>query len=120
MNKTLVLVVALVVLAVFILRALGQARPDEARALLKNGGRVIDVRTAAEFEARHLDLATNIPLDQLRERITREIPDLDTPLLLHCASGARSASAQRMLQAMGYRSVVNLGSYRRAANLTQP
>jgi len=120
MNRTLLLAAAAVIVILLILRQLGQAKPAEARALLQKGGRVIDVRTPAEYQGGHLDNAVNIPLAELGERAAREFPDRNTPLLLHCASGARSAAGQRLLQKLGYQSVVNLGSYNRAAQLTHP
>lgn len=120
MNKILILIVAVVLVALFILRQLGQARPADVRALLRKGGRVIDVRTAQEFAAGHLDGVVNIPLDQLATRAPREFPDRAAPLLLHCASGARSAAGVDVLRKLGYTSVINVGSYRRAAHLTLP
>src|SRR5690606_10648384 len=39
---------------------------DKARELLGEGARWLDVRTADEFEARHLDAAVNMPLNVLR------------------------------------------------------
>jgi len=120
MNRTLLLAVIAVIVVLLILRQLGQARPADARALLQKGGRVIDVRTQAEYQGGHLEGAVNLPLAELGERVAREFPNLDTPLLLHCASGARSAAGQRLLQKLGYTAVVNLGSYRRAARLTEP
>lgn len=120
MSKLLLILIAVVVVVFVVRRQLGQVKPEDARALLQKGGRVIDVRTAGEYRGGHLEGALNIPLDELGERVAREFPDRDTPLLLHCASGARSAVGQRLLQKLGYRSVVNLGSYGRAAQLAQP
>ena len=97
----------------------GGARPDEVKALLKKGARVIDVRTPAEFARGHLTQAVNLPLDEFSERLVREIPDKETPLLLHCASGARSAAAKRMAVKLGYSTALNLGSYGRAARLVE-
>ena len=120
MNGTTI-VVALVVLAIFlIVRQMGLAKPAEARALLGQGARVIDVRTPAEFRSAHLPMAVNIPLAELQARIPREFPDQSTPLLLHCASGARSAAGKRIVSGLGYRTVLNLGSYGRAETLTRP
>lgn len=95
----------------------GGARPDEVKAFLKKGARVIDVRTPAEFARGHLAKAVNVPLDEFSERLAREVPDKQTPLLLHCASGARSAAAKRVAAKLGYANALNLGSYGRAARL---
>ena len=120
MNMTTLIVVAVVGVAFLVVRQWGQAKPEEARALLKQGARVIDVRTPAEFQAGHLAMAINIPLAELQERIVREVPDKATPLLLHCASGTRSAAGKRIVAGLGYTTVLNLGSYSRAETLTQP
>ena len=111
-------ILALLVVAVFILlKQLGRAKPDAVKQLRAAGGRVIDVRTAAEFQAGHLPDALNVPLGELAERIAAIAPDKDQPLLLHCASGARSASAAKILKGLGYTRAVNVGSYSRARAL---
>ena len=97
----------------------GSARPDEVKALLKKGARVIDVRTPAEFARGHLAQAVNLPLDEFSDRLVREVPDKQTPLLLHCASGARSAAAKRVADKLGYAMALNLGSYGRASRLVE-
>lgn len=92
--------------------------PNRARRLLEQDGKIIDVRNRSEYQAGHLRGALNIPLGELKERIGQESKDLNQPLLLHCLGGGRSALAKRMLRQMGYRTVVNLGSYRRAKRVT--
>ncbi len=56
----------------------------------------IDVRTKQEFKQGHIDGFINIPLSDLSDTLTR-VPKNKTIYLI-CASGARSASAQRLLQ----------------------
>ncbi|GCF08671.1 rhodanese-like domain-containing protein [Dictyobacter arantiisoli] len=60
---------------------------------------VIDVRTPAEFEAKHIAGSHNIPLDQLPV-YTNEIAKLasNTPVLLICQSGTRARKAAEILQ----------------------
>lgn len=63
---------------------------------------VVDVRTPAEFTSGHLPDAVNVPLD----RIGRALPELRQaagrkPLLLVCASGARSDNAAGTLASHG-------------------
>ena len=67
---------------------------------------VIDVRTAREWTEGHIDGAVNLPLSQLSERLT-ELPP-DQPLIVHCASGYRSAIATSMLRREGLGHVANL------------
>lgn len=67
---------------------------------------VLDVRGAAEWEAGHIPGVKNIPLGYLSERLD-ELPQ-DRPLAVHCQSGGRSAIAASLLQARGFRNVINL------------
>lgn len=60
---------------------------------------LLDVRTAAEFGAGHVDGAVNIPLDQLRERLD-EIPP-DREVWGYCAVGQRAYYATRALLQRG-------------------
>ncbi|HVN48613.1 MAG TPA: rhodanese-like domain-containing protein [Bacteroidota bacterium] len=75
---------------------------------IKSGALIVDVRTAEEFEEEHFPNALNIPVDQVQQRIS-EFGAKDKPVVLYCASGARSAYATRMLRSMGYTDVVNAG-----------
>jgi hydroxyacylglutathione hydrolase len=71
---------------------------------------VLDVRGAAEWEAGHLPGVENVPVGYLTDHL-EEIPR-DRPLVVHCQAGARSAIAASVLQANGFRNVVNLaGGY---------
>jgi molybdopterin/thiamine biosynthesis adenylyltransferase/rhodanese-related sulfurtransferase len=80
----------------------------EAVALAREGYRVIDVREQNEWDAGHVAGATLVPLRELPERIAEIAPDRATPLLLHCAVGARSGRAAAYLTQLGYRDVVSL------------
>ena len=78
--------------------------------LLAQGAQIIDVRTPAEFaQGSHPD-SINLPLAELTNKIS-EI-DRSKPLILCCASGARSAAALRLLKQQGFKSLYNIGSWR--------
>lgn len=85
-----------------------------ARDCLKRGAKVIDVRSEAEFQEKHLPGTLNIPLNGLRDRIGRHAPSKEQAILLHCLSGGRSGIGKSILRKMGYRNAFNLGSYGRA------
>jgi phage shock protein E len=70
---------------------------------------VIDVRTQAEWDEGHLDIATHIPLDQITDRITEVAPDKAQKIYLHCRSGGRSGQAKTQLEGLGYTNVENAG-----------
>ncbi len=81
-------------------RAVERATGAQARELVSAGATLLDVRSQEEFDARHLDGATLIPVDQLGGRIA-EVPR-DHPVVVYCQSGGRSSSAARMLASAGY------------------
>ena len=70
---------------------------------------LIDVRSQAEFDSGHLKNAVLIPHDVIGEKISEIVPDKKTPLYLYCRSGRRVAVAMKVLQAMGYSELHNLG-----------
>jgi len=86
-----------------------------ARKMIEAGAVVLDVRTPAEYSEAHLPAATNIPVQQFSERIAEVEKlvggDKARPIVVYCASGARSAKAKAQLDAAGYTNVVNGGGY---------
>ncbi|WGE81462.1 rhodanese-like domain-containing protein [Actinobacillus equuli subsp. haemolyticus] len=71
----------------------------------------IDVRTAEEFAAGHIEGAINIPVEQISAKIHQLIGDKDAPIHLYCRSGRRADVALTELQKLGYRQVTNHGGY---------
>lgn len=69
---------------------------------------IIDVRTPDEFSGGAYPGAINIPLDQLPSKIN-EFGSHSREIILYCASGARSAYGQRVLQQLGFKNVKNGG-----------
>lgn len=83
---------------------------QELNRRLQNGARplVIDIREREEFEQGHVPGALFIPRGFLELRIEQHAYDPDTPIVLYCAGGVRSALAARNLQEMGYSHVESL------------
>ena len=80
---------------------------------------LIDSRTPEEFSFGTIPGAVNIPLDEMRDRLS-EIP-ADKPIVLFCAVGLRGYLAQRILIGRGYRNTVNLiGGYKTYSMATAP
>lgn len=75
---------------------------------IKSGARIVDVRSREEFSEEAYPNAVNIPVDEMHNRMP-EFGDKDKPVILYCASGARSAYATRILKNAGYLDVVNAG-----------
>ncbi|WP_297929410.1 rhodanese-like domain-containing protein [uncultured Aggregatibacter sp.] len=71
----------------------------------------IDVRSAEEFNAGHLQNAINIPHEQILDRIQAVSPDKDAPINLYCRSGRRAEVALNALKKAGYTNVTNHGGY---------
>jgi molybdopterin/thiamine biosynthesis adenylyltransferase/rhodanese-related sulfurtransferase len=79
----------------------------ELKEKLDNGGgiSVLDVREPYEYEVANIG-AKLIPLGELPERLAEL--DKDKTLAIHCRTGARSASAVRLLQGAGFQEVYNV------------
>ncbi len=87
-----------------------QVKISEVRGLVESGAYIIDVREPSEYALSHINGAVNIPLSEIRQRLS-EIPK-DKPVYLHCRSSQRSYNACLMLQANGFNNIYNIsGSY---------
>lgn len=81
----------------------------EVTQLINRGKSVIvDVREPAEFGTGHLPGAKNIPLAQLADKLGELDKMKSKNIVVVCESGARSASAARILTKAGFEDVVNL------------
>jgi rhodanese-related sulfurtransferase len=83
-----------------------------ARALVAAGAVVVDVRTPQEFAAGHVPGAKNIPYDQIRARAA-EVGGPQTPVVLYCRTGRRSAIAIQTLKELGYEKLWDLQTVER-------
>lgn len=77
------------------------------RELVASGALLLDVRTPEEFRDRHLDGAVNIPVQELGTRLG-ELGAKDRPIVVYCRSGARSATATKVMKSAGY-DVLDIG-----------
>ncbi len=69
---------------------------------------IIDVRTKDEFYSGHLNMAINVPLQDIREKIERIIKNKNELIVVYCQSGGRSRKACLKLEKLGYLNVYNL------------
>ncbi|EJL27928.1 rhodanese-like domain-containing protein [Brevibacillus sp. BC25] len=89
------------------LETIEEVTPLEIAERVKKGEvHVVDVRNLAEWKEGHIPNAQHIMLGTLAMRLD-EIPH-DKPLLVQCRSGARSAIGASILQANGFKDVMNL------------
>ena len=84
---------------------------DEADGLLeRKDALLLDVRTEGEYQNGHIPGAVNIPLDELRERLSEL--DQEKTLYVNCQSGLRSYLACRILSQNGFSCKNLAGGYR--------
>lgn len=76
------------------------AAPRDAHALVAAGATLLDVRTRAEYDERHLEGALLVPVNEVEARLA-EIRT-DRPVVVYCRSGARAERAATVLRRSGY------------------
>lgn len=87
-----------------------QVNVDTVRGLVEKKRFILDVREKAEYKRGYIKNAVNIPLSELRERLS-EIPKEEN-IYLYCRTGQRSYHAALTLQNSGYENVYNIaGSF---------
>jgi len=80
---------------------------DVVAGMIKAGAQVVDVRSPDEYRDGSYPGAKNIPVGELGRR-AGELQK-DKPVVLYCASGARSGMGARILKQAGFTQVVNAG-----------
>jgi rhodanese-related sulfurtransferase len=87
-----------------------QTPTDAVKAKLDGGDSflLIDVREESEFAADHLPGAVHLGKGIIERDIEARVPGLDTPMILYCGGGFRSALAADSLQKMGYTNVISM------------
>ncbi len=82
--------------------------PAELQEKLGSAGAplVIDVRKPAEFGAAHVPGATNIPLDEIEQRLDEFRSD--NGVLIYCINGSRTRQAEPLLYSNGIDNVYHL------------
>lgn len=70
---------------------------------------LLDVRTEGEYNYGHIKGAKLIPLDQLKDNLSKL--SKDKKIVVYCQSGNRSVSASRLLEKNGYIPINVKGGY---------
>lgn len=105
-------VALLVILVVFLVArpagtgAIEDISPARAAELTAEGVRVVDVRTSGEYETGRIPDAENVSMDRLAEAAAGW--DRSEPLLVYCATGARSTQAVQYLESLGFETIYHL------------
>ena len=87
----------------------------EAVTKIEDGAILIDVRSSAEYESRHIDGAININVDDILNSNGSLVYDnseigFNKTIIVYCRSGSRSNNAANKLIELGYTNVYDLGS----------
>ena len=69
---------------------------------------VLDVRESDEFEQGALKNVVHIPRGHLEAQVESKIVDKNSPVIVYCAGGVRSAFAAKTLQDLGYANVLSM------------
>ena len=89
--------------------AYSEVSSKEALELIANlNPFILDVRTAGEFSAGHIEGAVLIPIQELQGRLGELKGREKDPLFVYCRSGNRSTVAGKFLVDAGFEQVINL------------
>jgi rhodanese-related sulfurtransferase len=83
---------------------------DDVKAMLDRSEpfELVDVREESEWARGHLPRARHLSKGIIERDVETAIPNRDTPIVLYCGGGFRSALAADNLQKMGYTDVVSM------------
>jgi len=83
---------------------------DAVKARMDRGDKfvLVDVREESEFAKDHLPGAIHMGKGVIERDVEQQVPDVNTPLVLYCGGGFRSALAADNLQKMGYSNVISM------------
>tara|TARA_R110002167_G_scaffold242290_1_gene447611 strand:- start:24824 stop:25201 length:378 start_codon:yes stop_codon:yes gene_type:complete len=88
-----------------------EQEPSVAWEKIDRGVTLIDVRTAEEFAAGHIEGAINIPFENIVPELAKRNIAKDAEVVLYCRSGNRSGVAQQSLIKQGYSNTYNAGGF---------
>ncbi|MFO8152128.1 rhodanese-like domain-containing protein [Thioalkalivibrio sp.] len=111
LSGALIAVVALILFTEFqrLTRKYRALPPAEAvRVMNQDGSLVLDVREDNEISGGRIPGARHIPLGVLKKRVEDIDRYKESPVLVYCRTGARSAVAASQLVAAGFTDVTNL------------
>lgn len=112
----------IITLCIFLLSGCGEAKNTDSsdssvnymeakEKIINDGAILLDVRTKEEYNEKHIDGASLLPLDKIDiDSISQIVSEKDTPIIVYCRSGNRSQQAREKLIALGYSKVYDLGA----------
>ena len=84
---------------------------DEAIKMIRENpdAIVLDVRTADEYEKKHIPHALLVPLEEFQNGNFASLPDKNATILTYCWTGRRAQDAAQILVDNGYKNVYEFG-----------
>ncbi len=114
-KKIIYIVISLFIMFGFILTSTVMAykniSPSEVQDLISTATPmiIIDVRTPQEYSQGRITTSINIPLNILKSEVQNKNIPKTTKIIVYCQRGTRSLEAAKILDALGYTDVYNLG-----------
>ena len=84
-------------------------------AKVREGAKLLDVRTPEEYAAGHVEGAVNVPHIRIAADVRAAVPDTNTPVVCYCRTFKRAAQAAALMDMIGYRNVFFVGDGYEAA-----
>jgi rhodanese-related sulfurtransferase len=69
---------------------------------------IIDIREQREYLLGHIEGAIHLHRNTLENKVLEMAPELDTPIVIYCATGAACATATETLRRLGYQKIFSL------------
>jgi rhodanese-related sulfurtransferase len=89
----------------FLSKLFGGGSQTDLKQIIKEGAFLVDVRTPAEFSEEHVTSSVNIPLNLISTQLKKF--ENKKHIIVFCRSGMRSGQAKSILEANGFKNVVN-------------
>lgn len=89
---------------------------EQIKGDMSKGAVLIDVRTPEEFTLEHAQGSINLPLGDIQNGITPNVPK-NTKIYLYCRSGRRATEAKTILEQAGFTNVINIISLDKWKNM---
>ena len=69
---------------------------------------IIDIREQREYLLGHIEGAIHLHRNTLESKVLEMAPELDTSIVIYCATGAACATATETLRQLGYQKIFSL------------
>ena len=85
--------------------------PNEAAKIIETDKNILilDVRTVAEYEKKHIPNSVLLPIEELRKGNFSPLNDKNQKILIYCWTGRRAEDAAKILVDEGYTNIFEFG-----------